>query len=150
MAEQEQGSIDQIESVQLPGPSTPEPFLIGNEYAKPSTEAGSQVPGLTAELPTMDGTQDMGSLGYDGGAPRTGNDVAMQGLTSDGSPLFNDGEHSIGGGGNGGVDSMRGLASGQQSIEVLANEQMYGSQTVPGFSPLPETANPLVGGGEVQ
>jgi hypothetical protein len=119
----------------MPGGSD-EQFAHGQDYRGVNPDM--------AALPQ--GGVNIGVLGGAGEAKGPDFD-AMQGLTSDGSPLFNDGPH---GADAGGFDAMRGLADGQQQVEVLANEQMYSSQAVPGFSPLPETANPLVGGGEAQ
>jgi hypothetical protein len=146
MAEQQQGSFDVLEGVALPGPAQHEPYMIGSEYARPSNELGSHVPGLDSPLPSEDGTQNMGWLGQDGGAGKGADFDAMAGLNSDALPLFNDGSHPDQPGASG-IDAMQGLADNRH-IEILTGEQMHSSQAVPGFSPLGETANPLVGGEE--
>ncbi len=64
---------------------------------------------------------------------------ANEGLTSDGSDLFNDSDDQRS---NAGMDAMEGLADNRR-IEILRDEQMYATQPAIDFPfPLPETASP--------
>ena len=131
----EQGSIDERTGVWMPAPSEREQYIVGDSI--PGNELGSQVPGLTADLPTADGTQNMGSMGYDGGAYFDESyDQAMRGILSV-VPEFNDREPEYNPGGH---DAMRGVTSGAETAPIgeqgLANTL---DNIGPGYSfPFPE------------
>jgi hypothetical protein len=116
-------AIDDNTGVQMPG-SDQEQFAHGQDYR------GIQ------PAPNVGGV-GVGNLS----APSQAQQDSMRGLDSNAADLFNDGVHGADGGG---MDAMRGLASGQQHEETLVNDSMYGSQEAYPFSfPLPETANPI-------
>jgi len=115
---------------QMPG-GTDEQFNYGQDFRGVNPDM--------AALPQ--GGVNIGAMGGDGGAAKGADFDAMAGLDSYATDMFNDGPHSADAGG---MDAMRGLADGQQQVEILADEQMYASQVPQPFQAIPESASPAV------
>jgi hypothetical protein len=121
MAEQEQGTIDEVISAQMPGPSVHEQYFHGDEYAQPGLESDmSALPpggvGIGAE------SRVAGMSPSNNGGVQPGMD-SMAGLPLGSIP--NQG-YPTAGSGQGGIDSTRGLAAAPQAAP-LGEQDSYDS-----------------------
>ncbi|SRR6266700_3255590 len=109
-------------------------------------ETGADYRGLApqatppANMVGIESDQGQASDQNNGGAQTRPGADAMDGLTSDGRPFFNDGAH---GADAGGMDAMSGLPDGSH-VETLLDNQVYGAQESLPFVVVPETASPLL------
>src|SRR6266566_4892650 len=103
--------IDNEQNASLPGPTTPEDYLIGVDTK-----------GLEIDMAALPSGMSMGVLGGNHSGPMTDQGGVFT-STTDG--LFNDGEHSDG---STQVDQMEGVQGGSPPNEVLVNEHMYATQ----------------------